>query len=838
MSNHRAKVAAPAFFVILLLLILPAGAVGAAGSEPGGTMRAAALPLANGYWTKTVNGPVGANDQANGVSCDQRGDAIVVGSIDTGPGAAGIIIWVRKYSGKDGSTIWTRTQDSPVPGPGDASALGVSCDSNGDPVVAGHVWNGVTLDTWVRKYDGTDGSTLWTKTFNGGGDDEAYSVSCDPAGNPVVAGFSSNGANPDIWVRKYDGSDGSTLWTKTFNGGSADIAYAVSCDGLGNPVVCGYTWGATSNIWVRKYDGSDGSTLWTKTYDGGSLDTAHSVSCDGDGNPVVAGVTFTGVATSLVWVRKYDGTDGSTLWTRTADAGWHTNGAFGVCCDSVGDAVVTGYFRNAAGNRDIGVAKYNGSDGGTRWNQAFAGPGNGYDTGLGVSIDFDGNPFVVGSITNAAGNDDIWVRKYPPGQYASTAWYLAEGSTAWGFDEYISIENPNVMTVHTPITYITSTGPVVGPTLTLPPSSQATVNPRDMVGAADFSTKVLCTEGRDIAVDRTMSWTGTGAASPEGHNSIGVTFPSKTWYLAEGSSSWGFECWLLIQNPNAQAADCRVTYMIEGAPPQTVTKTVPPNSRRTYNIADDIGSHDASIRVTANVPVIPERAMYRNNRREGHDSIGTKVPASDYFLAEGTTAWGFTTYVLVQNPNDEPADVTVTYMTPTGSVQQAPFTMPANSRHTIRVNDIPAVSNTDLSTRVHGSLPIIAERAMYWGAGTPLGEATHDSIGMASPHTTFWLPDGQTSDGRETWTLVQNPNTDPVNVTIGYLTPTGVGNVVFNDTIPANSRKTYNMADKGIMGRAAVRVLCTSAGKKIMVERAMYWNSRGAGTDTIGGFTD
>ena len=65
-----------------------------------------------------------------------------------------------------------------------------------------------------------------------------------------------------------------------------------------------------------------------------------------------------------------------------------------------------------------------------------------------------------------------------------------------------------------------------------------------------------------------------------------------------------------------------------------------------------------------------------------------------------------------------------------------------------------------------------------------------------------------------------------------------MGNVVFNDTVPANSRKTYNMADTGITGRAAVMVDCTTAGKKIMVERAMYWNSRGAGTDTIGGYTD
>ena len=44
--------------------------------------------------------------------------------------------------------------------------------------------------------------------------------------------------------------------------------------------------------------------------------------------------------------------------------------------------------------------------------------------------------------------------------------------------------------------------------------------------------------------------------------------------------------------------------------------------------------------------------MYKNSRQMGHDSIGTTRPATDYYLAEGTTDWGFTTYVLVQNPND------------------------------------------------------------------------------------------------------------------------------------------------------------------------------------------
>ncbi len=213
------------------------------------------------------------------------------------------------------------------------------------------------------------------------------------------------------------------------------------------------------------------------------------------------------------------------------------------------------------------------------------------------------------------------------------------------------------------------------------------------------------------------------------------------------------------------------------SPPHTsharVSHPVPANSRASFNMKDDIGQKDASIKVFSDVPVIPERAMYKDSRREGHDSIGTTSPASDFYLAEGTTTWGFTTYVLVQNPGNETNDVTMTYMTGSGAKAQAPFTMGPNSRKTIRVNDVSGMGNTDFSTRVHGSKPVIAERAMYWGSGTTLGEACHDSIGMASPHMTFYLPDGQADADTETWTLVQNPNSSPVTVDITYHDPVG-----------------------------------------------------------------
>jgi hypothetical protein len=450
-----------------------------------------------------------------------------------------------------------------------------------------------------------------------------------------------------------------------------------------------------------------------------------------------------------------------------------------------------------------------------------------------------------GSYLFAGTQDTMQGANVMRGAWSGRTWYLAEGSTAWGYSTYLSIENPNGAAKAARVTYMTNSGAVAGGDFNLPPNSQTTINPRTTLGDKDFSTRVDSLDGSVLAVDRTMTWTGVGAPSQEAHNSIGVTSPAADWYLPEGSSNWGFECFLLIQNPNAAAASCDVTYMIEGGTARTVNHRVPANSRATFKMVDDIGNKDASIKVHSSVPVIPERSMYRYDRREGHDSIGTTSPASDFFLAEGTTAWGFTTYVLVQNPHPSTTNVSITYMTPSGPMVQPTFAMPANSRRTIRVNDIkPAngypidVSNTDLSTRVHGTQTIIAERAMYWGTGTAAGEACHDSIGMDSPHAAFYLPDGETTNGRETFTLVQNPNAVAVTVQVSYLCSGGTGNRTFNDTLAANSRRTYKMADQGINGRASVRVVSLTAGRRIMVERAMYWNSRGAGTDTVGGYAD
>jgi len=58
------------------------------------------------------------------------------------------------------------------------------------------------------------------------------------------------------------------------------------------------------------------------------------------------------------------------------------------------------------------------------------------------------------------------------------------------------------------------------------------------------------------------------------------------------------------------------------------------------------------------------------------------------------------------------------------------------------------------------------------------------------------LPDGQTSAGWDTYTLVQNPNETDVDIKVTYLPQGGGTPVSFTDNLPADTRRTYNMADK------------------------------------------
>jgi len=73
---------------------------------------------------------------------------------------------------------------------------------------------------------------------------------------------------------------------------------------------------------------------------------------------------------------------------------------------------------------------------------------------------------------------------------------------------------------------------------------------------------------------------------------------------------------------------------------------------------------------------------------------------------------------------------------------------------------------------------------------------------------------------------------------VTYLLAGGGTPVSFTDEIPPNSRASYSMGAKIPSGRASIMVQSLDGARPIMVERSMYMNNRGGGTNTIGGFSD
>jgi len=96
---------------------------------------------------------------------------------------------------------------------------------------------------------------------------------------------------------------------------------------------------------------------------------------------------------------------------------------------------------------------------------------------------------------------------------------------------------------------------------------------------------------------------------------------------------------------------------------------------------------------------------------------------------------------------------------------------------------------------------------------------------------TWYLAEGSTGGSFETWVLVQNPNATDATVTLTYMTPGGeiAGPT---QTIDANSRYTFNVANHA-PGQDSVSTKVT-ADTGVIAERAMYWNNRIGGHDSIG----
>jgi len=206
----------------------------------------------------------------------------------------------------------------------------------------------------------------------------------------------------------------------------------------------------------------------------------------------------------------------------------------------------------------------------------------------------------------------------------SYSWFFAEGCTRPGFEEWLCLQNPGSVPASVDIFYLTSGGAVYDDAIDIPAYSRGTVFVNESLGT-DFDVSVVIFSDAPIIAERPMYFLYKGAWDG-GHDSPGCTMPSGNWYFAEGCTRQGFDTWLCLQNPQDVAATVSVDYMLGTG--QTVERTysVPPVSRYTVNVAEDVGlDQDVAIHVESNQLIVAERPMYfdyQGSWRGGHDAMG------------------------------------------------------------------------------------------------------------------------------------------------------------------------------------------------------------------------
>jgi hypothetical protein len=712
----------------------------------------------------------------------------------------------------DGGTAWTQV------------ASGGFGDANNNTAYSMAVYNDLL-------YVGTFNSITGCEVFSYDGTNWTQEVGQGAAGTPTGPGFGDGtscftaaymtvfdnmlyvgagwGAAPVAKVWAFDG----TNWTQanTDGFGDANNRAVRSFATYGGNLYAG-TFNQVNGCQVFRYDGP-GPANWTQVSTNGFGNTNN---IDARSVQEWNGMLYVGtaVATPPAQVWAYDGTtwndvsptfpDAANTWSVRSMAIYKGDLYFGTGVAFGAGTTVWRYDGGAP--EQVNMNGFDGDPSNQACHSLYVYQGDLY---AGVRN--------FGVTNNGA---QVWRTNVP------STWYLAEGATAGGFETFVLVQNPNADQVTVDVTFMTSTGAQLGPqNFPIAADSRVTFYLNDFVTDFNVSTQVTA-EGGDVICERAMY----GNDRLFAHDSIGVTMPSDTWYLAEGATAGDFETFVLVQNPNPTQVDVNLDFMTSGGPvPGPQNFPIAGDSRVTFKVNDYVNDFNVSTQVTSTGgEVICERAMYGGNRINAHDSIGVTMPSDTWYLAEGSTGGDFETFVLVQNPNPGQVAVTLDFMTSTGP-QGGPQDQPlaGDSRVTFKVNDW--VDDYNVSTRVTSTGGgVICERAMYGNARF----WAHDSIGTPTTDYLWNLAEGSTMGGMETFVLVQNPNPGQVTVDVNFMTSTGPVPGPQDFPIAGNSRVTFLVNDYVTDFNVSTQVTSQDGG--VICERAMYGNGRLWAHDSIG----
>jgi hypothetical protein len=259
-------------------------------------------------------------------------------------------------------------------------------------------------------------------------------------------------------------------------------------------------------------------------------------------------------------------------------------------------------------------------------------------------------------------------------------------------------------------------------------------------------------------------------------------------------------------------------------------EVVPPMARKSVYVNALFTTSGFATQVTADQPIVVERAMYFDNDQAGHDTLATATPGQTWYMAAGSSRNGFDTWLLVENPGSTPASVKVSFITDAGSVVTQPLFVLPHARNSLYTD--PLMPSSAYGIRVDSDQPIVAERAVYFDSG----RAGFDSAGVPAPSTEWFLPDGSTTGSFEEQLNVLNPQSQPANVQVEYRPESGADPPPPQRfSLGATSRLTLDVNPEVPSANVAMRV---TADRPIVVERVSYFaRAGGQGATSSTGLT-
>jgi len=421
--------------------------------------------------------------------------------------------------------------------------------------------------------------------------------------------------------------------------------------------------------------------------------------------------------------------------------------------------------------------------------------------------------------------------------YAGSNWLLAEGSTWPGYDEWVLLQNPDSQGSNVNVAFLTPSGPVKGPDVTVPAMSRTSIHVNDYLPNSDVSTAITVKSGANVCAERAMYF-----SSPDGkwgsHDSIAAPGVSNIWYLAEGATWPGYDEWILVMNPFDNRVMAGITFQTPQGDIAGPTLDMAPNSRQSVHVNQYVPGNDVSATVrcmTDGCGIVAERSMYfhtPDGKIDCHNSMGAVQTSSVWGMAEGATWPGYEEWVLVQNPTTKDANVTLFYLTPGGVTKGPSADVAPGRRVSFRVND--SMPDSDVSTMVQTqdeSQAVVVERAMY--VSSPDGKRGATNAPASVYASRDWLlTEGCTSPGFDEWVLVMNPSRNATTVHLTFMTPNGeVAGP--SAQVPADGRVSFHVNDY-VSSDVSTRV---TADYYVVAERAMYVNSpqgKGGATCSLG----